>query len=62
MNCHYVHSRCDKSSVDKFFTDQKTSLMEHLSVTTWEIDGCLFNPFNIAIKNTFLIQWLQWRD
>ena len=58
MNCHSVHLRCDKSAVKKFFTEQKTSFTEHLSVTTWEIDGRLFNPFNIAIKNTFLIQWL----
>ena len=62
MNCHYVHLRCDKSAVKKLFTEQKTSFTEHLSVTIWEIDGCLFNPFNIAIKNTFLIEWLQLRD
>ena len=47
MNCHYVHLRCDKSAIKKFFTEQKTSFTEHLSVTTWENDGRLFNPFNM---------------
>ena len=44
MNCHYVHLRCDKSAIKKFFTEQKTAFTEHLS---WENDGCLFNPFNM---------------
>ena len=45
MNCHYVHLRCDKSAIKKFFTEQKTSFTAHLSVITWENDGRLFNPF-----------------
>ena len=45
MNCHYVHLRCDKSAIKKFFTEQKTSFTDHLSVTTWENNGCLFNLF-----------------
>ena len=34
MNCHYDHLRCDKSALKKFFTEQKASFTEHLSVTT----------------------------
>ena len=44
MNCHYVHLRCDKSAMKKFFTEQKTSFTEHFS---WENDGRLFNLFNM---------------
>ena len=51
MNCQYVHIRSDKSAIRKFLTKQKTSFTEHLSVTTWENDGRLFNPFNMF--NTF---------
>ena len=47
MNCHYVHLRCDENAIKKFFTEQKTSFTRHLSVTTWENDGRLFNPFNM---------------
>ena len=47
MNCHYVHLRSDKSAIKKLFTEQKTSFTEHLSVTAWENDGGLFNPFNM---------------
>ena len=47
MNCHYVHLRCDKSAIKKSFKEQKTSFTEYLSVTTWENDGRLFNPFNM---------------
>ena len=43
MNCHYVHLKCDESAVKKFFTEQKTSFVEHLSVTTWQINVRLFN-------------------
>ena len=43
MNCHYVHLRCDKSAVKKFFTEQKASFTEQFSVTNWEIDDRLFN-------------------
>ena len=44
MNCHYVHLRCDKSDINKLFTEQKTSFTEHLS---WENDARLFNTFNM---------------
>ena len=60
MNCHYVHLRYDKSAIKKFFTEQKTYFTEHLSVTTWENDGRLFNPFKHVSYSVVTVERLAY--
>ena len=51
-----------KRAVNNFFTKRKNYLKEQLSVTTWNIDGCLFDSFEIDIRNTYVIQWILHKD